>query len=137
MQKVTKREFRAKLSHYLAIIESGEALDVGGLKLTVYTECVHTPKTEDTAHTLAAKDTLECEIDPKSVYTKEEKLKVARAALAQAEGNKVCTQHAIIDGKECDKCGDKSNTLIVWEDGEEYNICQSCIKRGKHKGGGH
>ena len=102
MEKITVRQFRAKLSQYLIRIKSGEVLQVGDVKLSVYTE----------------KDTKSAKVEDLSVH---------ETSLAQEQAvSEACTQQAWT----CDKCSKESDKCYdTVEDGIDRVVCFSCAKR--------
>ena len=143
MIKLTMREFRARLKHYFDIMAGGENLNISGITIGIVRERVHAPKSDDMGITQAENPTSEPKIEAKNVYTKnpktctqQERLEIARAALAQAlakngRGHTTPDQENI-DQILCDKCKRSAEDLKpTWEDGEEFNVCKSCrIKSG-------
>jgi hypothetical protein len=119
----------------LDVLEGGEALEVRGFKIARMDSVYTAPKQVDYTQTQELNGTKIPENDTKSVYTQQDKLAIARAALAQAEAKtSVYTtplNNEQIDKSEyveCELCHYMQEYCrVVFEDGEEHKLCDACI----------
>jgi len=118
MIKVGVREFKAKLSYYLTLLEEGDKIEVRGMVLCVTTGEVAEEKDVTTP------------VTTKMGVKELQSLVNGIGPDGSVEGGKPARQ--IIEEAEefvlCDLCGGKAN-YEFWEEGEERKICDSCVRR--------
>lgn len=111
MEKITVREFRAKIGEYLARIRAGERFIINGMILGRIVE------DKGRVH---GDSGLAVEVSTERVHGEEQKEEQER--VHEEEGAEI---------NQCDKCGKSSpDSYEVWEDGDEYIICSNCVKIG-------
>jgi len=127
MEKITVREFRSGLSAYLKRIADGEVFEVNG---------VHIGKVDDGVH--AKEEDVYTPVTTPRVHA-DRKEEIARLqALADSVKDEPPTVAGFIKqsygiGDEpsrlCEQCGVEGAEKIVYVEGDEVEMCKSCIKR--------
>ena len=148
MIKVSVREFKAKLSYYLTLLESGESIEVRGMVLSTMVEnvikslSVDHPDTYEGGFKVQITDKLVVPVEEKcdrgvddvkktAMENLREKVKdiennggvIGEGSVAVAIGN----GPVLADFIPCDLCS-RISDYTFWEDGDEKYVCDGCVR---------